>query len=46
MREFLAEYDYNPSLNLGVAAGELYDDVGEIAMALIKAKIRRVRALL
>lgn len=43
VREFLAKYEYKPSLNLADTAGELYDEVGEIAMTLIRAKIKRIR---
>jgi HNH endonuclease len=43
MREFLAEYQYDPPGDLRDVAGELYDEVGEIAMALIKTKIKRTR---
>lgn len=46
MRAFLLEYDYSPSLDLSAVAGELYDEVGEIAMTLIKAKIKRIRSAL
>jgi hypothetical protein len=43
MRDFLSEYDYRPSADLREVAGELYDEVGEIAMTLIRAKIKRTR---
>jgi hypothetical protein len=43
MLQFLKEYDYGPSLSLSDVAGELYDEVGEIAMTLIQAKIKRLR---
>jgi hypothetical protein len=43
MRAFLSEYDYQPSADLRDVAGELYDEVGEIAMTLIRAKIKRAR---
>lgn len=46
MRAFLKEYNYNPSLNLSEVAAELYEEMGEIAMTLIKAKIKRVRGKL
>ena len=36
-------YSYKPSLNLSEIAGEHYEEVGEIAMTLIKAKFKRVR---
>jgi hypothetical protein len=46
MKAFLAEYGYQPSQNLADIAGELYEEVGEVSMALIRAKIKRVRSKL
>ncbi len=46
MREFLREYGYRPGADLSAITGELYDEVGEIAMTLIRAKIKRVRPTL
>ena len=46
MREFLKEYGYKPGADLSAIAGELYDEVGEIAMTLIRAKIKRIRPTL
>ena len=40
---FLKAYEYKPSMELREVAGELYDEMGEIAMTLIRAKIERVR---
>ena len=46
VRMFLDEYDYKPTVQLEGIAEELYEDVGSIAMTLIAAKIKRVRAKL
>ncbi len=43
MRAFLDQYNYSPAQDLRSVTGELYDEVGEIAMTLIKAKIKRIR---
>ena len=43
MREFLREYDYDPSGDLRGVAGELYEEVGAIAMTLIQAKVKRLK---
>ena len=44
MREFLAEYKYQPSIDLREVASESSDEeIGDIGMTLIRAKIRRVR---
>jgi len=42
--EFVAEYGYTPDpTDLRDTAEELYAEVGDIAMTLVKAKIKRVR---
>jgi hypothetical protein len=47
MMVFLAQYRYEPPTHdLRYVAEELYDEVGGIAMALIDAKIKRVKATL
>jgi hypothetical protein len=43
MREYVAKHGYAPSQDLGEIAAELYEEVGDIAMTLIRAKIKRVR---
>jgi hypothetical protein len=46
VRAFLDEYDYKATFQLREVAEELYEEVGNIAMTLIAAKIKRVRAKL
>ena len=46
MRAFLEQYRYEPSVDLRAVAAELYDEVGEISMTLIRTKIKRLRAAL
>ena len=46
VREYLREYDYNPGLDLTGVAAELYEEVGDIAMTLVRAKIKRFRTAL
>ena len=43
MLVFIAKYDYKPSVDLRAVAAELYDEIGQIGMTLIKAKVKRVR---
>ena len=43
VKAFLKEYRYEPSRELGQIAGELYEEIGAISSALIRAKIDRVR---
>lgn len=43
VRDFLTAYDYAPSVDLRAIAEELYEEMGDIAMTLVKAKIKRVR---
>jgi hypothetical protein len=43
IREYLDDYGYAPSDNLRVVASELYEEVGEISMTLIKAKLNRLQ---
>jgi len=43
VREFVDSYGYRPSLDLTAVAEELYEEVGDIAMTLIRAKIKRIR---
>jgi hypothetical protein len=40
---FVARYDYAPPFDLASATADLYDEVGEVAMALIRTKIKRTR---
>jgi hypothetical protein len=42
----LKHYKYEPSFELASVAEELYEEVGSIAMTLIGAKLKRVRAKL
>ena len=45
--EFVAHYRYQPDPNdLRAVGEELYAEVGDIAMTLVKAKIKRIRAKL
>jgi hypothetical protein len=44
VKGFLDAYKYAPSFDLVETAEELYEEVGSIAMTLIGAKIKRVRA--
>jgi hypothetical protein len=46
MLDLLVEYDYKPSVDLRDVAGELYEEIGEIGVTLIRTKIRRLRAKL
>lgn len=46
VRAFLDHYNYGPSFQLAEVAEELYEEVGSIAMTLIDAKLKRVRAKL
>jgi hypothetical protein len=39
--EFVSHYGYAPPYDLASATADLYAEVGEVAMALIKTKIRR-----
>jgi 5-methylcytosine-specific restriction endonuclease McrA len=43
VRAFLADYGYDPNLDLRSTAEALYEEVGGVAMTLIETKIRRVR---
>jgi hypothetical protein len=43
VKAFLAEYHYSPGADLRVVAAELYEEVGAISMALIRAKIKRTQ---
>ncbi|ORC19972.1 MULTISPECIES: hypothetical protein [Rhodococcus] len=43
MKAFLEQYGYRPEGDLREVAESLYDEVGAIAMALIDAKIKRLR---
>jgi hypothetical protein len=43
MQDFLREYKYNPTNDLRQVAGELYDEVGAVAMTLIQAKVKRLK---
>jgi hypothetical protein len=44
IQEFVKAYKYAPAFDLGAAAADLYAEVGEVAMALIRIKIQRLRA--
>jgi hypothetical protein len=46
VKAFLEHYSYQPSYDFRVAADELYEDVGAIAMTLIKNKLDRARAVI
>jgi hypothetical protein len=46
VKAFIEEYRYRPSFDLRDTAEELYEEVGSIAMTLISAKVKRVRAKL
>jgi hypothetical protein len=46
VQEFLSEYRYQPAFQLRDVAEELYEEVGEIAMTLINAKMKRLRTRL
>jgi hypothetical protein len=46
IRAFLAEYRYNPNLELGVIANNLYQDVGAVAMTLIDLRFRQAEAVI
>lgn len=41
--EFVAHYGYDPEFDLANATADLYEEVGQVAMALIKTKIKRTR---
>lgn len=40
---FVAKYGYSPPFDLVSATADLYDEIGEVAMALIRTKIKRTR---
>ena len=42
VRAYLKEYDYDPKLGLKDVAEELYVEVGEIAVTLIRTKMKRL----
>lgn len=46
MNEFLKKYPYKPTYNLAAMAGELYDEAGAVAMALIHEKVSRAKQTL
>lgn len=43
IREFVAHYGYDPPYDLAAATADLYAEAGEVAMALIRTKIKRTR---
>jgi hypothetical protein len=43
IREFIDHYEYKPSFDLAKATADLYAEVGNVAMALIRTKIERVK---
>jgi 5-methylcytosine-specific restriction endonuclease McrA len=46
IQAFVKLYKYAPAFDLGSATADLYAEVGEVAMALIRTKIQRLRATL
>jgi 5-methylcytosine-specific restriction endonuclease McrA len=40
---FVAHYAYDPPYNLAAATADLYAEAGQVAMALIRTKIKRTR---
>lgn len=42
----MKHYKYAPAFDLGKATADLYAEVGEVAMALIRTKIQRLKATL
>lgn len=46
IQEFVKDHKYAPAFDLGGAAADLYAEVGEVAMTLIRTKIARLRATL
>jgi len=46
IQEFVKTYKYAPAFDLGQATADLYAEVGEVAMALIRTKIQRLRSSL
>ena len=43
IQEFVKFKNYDPSLNLHEYAGNLYEDIGEVAMALIKLRYKQAQ---
>lgn len=43
VKDYLKTHSYEPALELREVAEELYEEVGDIAMTLIKAKTKRIR---
>ena len=41
--QFVSEYDYDPNLHLEDYAGNLYEDVGEVAMTLIGLRYKQAQ---
>jgi hypothetical protein len=46
IQDFVKVYKYAPAFDLGNATADLYAEVGDVAMALIRTKIQRLRATL
>ncbi len=46
LTRFMRHYRYNPSLQLASVAGNLYQDVGEVAMTLINLRFKQAEELL
>ena len=44
IKDFVAFYKYAPAFDLGKATSDLYAEVGNVAMALIRTKIERIKA--
>jgi hypothetical protein len=43
VKAFVDQYGYKPSIDLHAAAEDLYDEVGSVAMTLVRTKIRRLQ---
>ena len=41
IQRFIKQLNYDPNLQLGEFAGNLYDDVGEVAMKLIELRLKQ-----
>ena len=43
IRQFVQDKEYDPNLNLEGYAGNLYEDVGAVAMALIELRLEQAK---
>ena len=43
IKQFIAEYRYNPTGDLATLAQDLYSEVGAVAMKLVDLKVERAR---